>query len=251
MHVDSPARDSLACDLMEPVRPQVDAYVLEWISREPIRREWFFEKSDGNCRLMGSFAIRLSETAPTWGRAVAPVAEWVARTLSLGIKKQVRTGLPPTRLTQSLRREARPIPARPAAEKTLKPMRICRTCGEPLKRGQYYCKPCPLPAGKERFGDVARRGRIASHSPDAEISRSKTRRRHAAELRAWDAKSLPTWLTEQAYHEKIQPRLAEVTVPAMAAALGISGPYATDIRAGRRRPHPRHWPALARLVDLA
>jgi hypothetical protein len=30
---------------------------------------------------MGSFAVRLSETAPTWGRAVAPVAEWVARTL--------------------------------------------------------------------------------------------------------------------------------------------------------------------------
>jgi CRISPR-associated endonuclease Cas1 len=106
MHVDSPARDSLACDLMEPVRAQIDAYVLDWISREPIRREWFFEQRDGNCRLMASLAVRLSETAATWGRAVAPIAEWVARTLSLGIKKQVRTGLPATRLTQSLRREA-------------------------------------------------------------------------------------------------------------------------------------------------
>src|SRR6202521_5258700 len=93
MHVDSPSRDSLACDLMEPIRPLVDAYVLDWIGSEPIRREWFFEQRDGNCRLMGSFAIRLSETAATWGRAVAPIAEWVARTLSLGIKKQVRTGL--------------------------------------------------------------------------------------------------------------------------------------------------------------
>jgi len=68
MHVDSPARDSLACDLMEPVRPQVDAYVLDWISREPIRRDWFFEQRDGNCRLMASFAVRLSETAAMWGR---------------------------------------------------------------------------------------------------------------------------------------------------------------------------------------
>jgi CRISPR/Cas system-associated endonuclease Cas1 len=25
------ARDKLACDLMEPIRPQVDAYVLRWL----------------------------------------------------------------------------------------------------------------------------------------------------------------------------------------------------------------------------
>jgi hypothetical protein len=35
----------------------------------------------------------------------------------------------------------------------------------------------------------------------------------------------------------------------------ISGdePYAADIRAGRRRPHPRHWEALAKLavMDMA
>src|SRR2546428_7720000 len=81
LHVDSRKRDSLACDLMEPVRPQVDAYVLDWISREPLRREWVFEQRDGNCRLMGSFAAPLSETASTWGRAAAPLPEWGSRTL--------------------------------------------------------------------------------------------------------------------------------------------------------------------------
>src|SRR5262245_6528933 len=30
MHMDTNARDSLACDLMEPVRPILDAYVLNW-----------------------------------------------------------------------------------------------------------------------------------------------------------------------------------------------------------------------------
>jgi CRISPR-associated endonuclease Cas1 len=251
MHVDSPSRDSLACDLMEPVRPQVDAYVLEWISREPIRREWFFEQRDGNCRLMASFAVRLSETAPTWARAVAPIAEMVARTLSSAIKKQIRSGLPPTRLTQSLRREARPTTAKVAPEKTLKPMRICRTCGNTLKRGQLYCKPCALPAAKERFGDVARLGRIKSHTGEAEMSRSKTRQRHAAALKAWEPTTLPDWLTERAFCGRIQPRLTEVTVPVISKALGISGPYATDIRAGRRRPHPRHWEKLARLVGVS
>ena len=81
LHVDTPARDSLACDLMEPVRAQIDAYLLDWVTRQPLRREWFFEERDGNCRLMGSFAVRLSETLPIWRRAVAPVAEWVARAL--------------------------------------------------------------------------------------------------------------------------------------------------------------------------
>jgi hypothetical protein len=43
----------LACDLMEPVRREVDAYLLDWLTHEPLRREWFFEQRDGNCRLMG------------------------------------------------------------------------------------------------------------------------------------------------------------------------------------------------------
>src|SRR6185437_325819 len=57
LHVDTDARDSLACDLMEVVRPEIDAHVLDWIRRGPLRREWFFEERNGNCRLMGSFVI--------------------------------------------------------------------------------------------------------------------------------------------------------------------------------------------------
>ncbi len=58
LHVDTPYRDSLACDLMEAVRPQVDGYLIDWLTREPLKREWFFEQRDGNCRLMGSFAAQ-------------------------------------------------------------------------------------------------------------------------------------------------------------------------------------------------
>jgi CRISPR-associated endonuclease Cas1 len=250
MHVDSPARDSLACDLMEPVRPQVDAYVLEWISREPIGREWFFEQRDGNCRLMASFAAQLSQTARLWSRAVAPIAEMVARTLSSAIKKQIRSGLPPTRLTQSLRREARETPDKPLPETAAKPMRICRTCGEPLKRGQLYCKACALPAGKEKFVDVARQGRAASHTREAEARRGETQSRQTAARLKWRASDQPAWLNEETYRERIQPRLAEITVPVISSALAVSKPYATDIRSGRRCPHPRHWHPLAQLVGV-
>ena len=47
---------------MEPVRPKVDAYVLDWILHETLTRDWFFEQRDGNCRLMAPFVGRLSET---------------------------------------------------------------------------------------------------------------------------------------------------------------------------------------------
>ena len=251
MHVDSLARDSLACDLMEPVRPQVDAYVLGWISREPIRREWFFEQRDGNCRLMASFAARLSETASTWARAVAPIAEMVARTLSSAIKKQIRSGLPPTRLTQNQRREARPTIAKVAAEKSLKPTRICRSCGAALHRGRTHCAACSVPVSKERFVEVARKGRVASHSRAAEARRAATQRRNAAAISTWKASDLPEWFTEEIYRTKIQPALAGITVPAIATTLGISEPYATNIRSGRRIPHRRHWLALGRFVGVS
>jgi CRISPR-associated endonuclease Cas1 len=132
IHLDTPARDSLACDLMEPVRPQIDAYVLDWITREPLKREWFFEQRDGNCRLMGSFAARLSETAPTWGRAVAPYAEWVARTLWSRQGRTNREPAPPTRLTQQRRREVKGGSSGPLSEFVPRPERICRVCGTTL-----------------------------------------------------------------------------------------------------------------------
>src|ERR1700694_1058781 len=145
MHVDSPSRDSLACDLMEVVRPQVDAYLLDWIVREPLHRDWFFEQRDGNCRLMGSFAILLSETAPTWGRAIAPIAEWVSHVLWSTIRKQIRQPHPATRLTQSIRREARRDSFELKTEHSPLPPRICRTCGLVLKRGQNHCASCAVP----------------------------------------------------------------------------------------------------------
>lgn len=47
LHSDTRTRDSLACDLMEPIRPQVDAFLLDWLRRAPLQREWFFEQRDG------------------------------------------------------------------------------------------------------------------------------------------------------------------------------------------------------------
>jgi len=42
--------------------------------------------------------------------------------------------------------------------------------------------------------------------------------------------------------------LVSATLSEIASAIGVSIPYASDIRKGRRRPHPRHWQALAELT---
>ena len=236
---------------MEPVRPQVDAYVLEWISRKPLRREWFFERRDGTCRLMGSFAVQLSETAPTWARAIAPLAERVSRTLWSTIRKPARQLSPATRLTGAHRRQAKGRPSSLPARPGPRPPAVCRLCGVPIRFRRTYCASCAVTVSKEALVKAARLGRVAGHSSKARARQAEKQRRHAAELKAWQPSDKPDWLTEATYREKIQPRLAAITVSALSLALGVSEPYAAEIRAGRQRPHPRHWLTLARLVGVS
>ena len=106
-HVDQPSRESLSCDLMEPIRPLADSYLLDWITKQPLKREWFFEQRNGNARLMASLTEKLSETAPIWARAVAPVAEWVAQAFWSSRKNADSEQLLPTRLTHRRRSEGR------------------------------------------------------------------------------------------------------------------------------------------------
>jgi CRISPR-associated endonuclease Cas1 len=251
MHVDSQARDSLACDLMEPVRPQVDAYLLDWMTRTSLRREWFSEQRDGNCRLIGSFAARLSETAPTWGRAIAPFAEQVARALWSTIAKPVRLRAPSTRLTQGHRRQAKGSSPDPPTQAPPKPPRICRGCGASIPPGKSFCFACGVIESTERLAEVAHAGRAAAQSAEAQAKRAVTQRRNAFAQYAWKESDLPAWLTEKVYAEQIQPRLAGITSSALSSALGVSRQYAINIRAGRRRPHPRHWLSLAQLVGVS
>jgi CRISPR-associated endonuclease Cas1 len=251
LHADGPVRDSLACDLMEPVRPKVDAYLLDWITREPLKRDWFFEQRDGNCRLMGPFAVRLSETAPTWGRAVAPVAEWVAHALASRIPKATRQIGSATRLTQRRRREARGGKPFVSTKPAPREQSVCKTCGTSIEAGKIYCATCAVTVSRENLVELARSGRVAAQSSEAQARRAATKRRHDAARCGWLASSQPAWLNNEFYTNKIQPRLATITVPAISSAIGVSLPYAADIRAGRRRPHPRHWQALAEVVGVA
>jgi CRISPR-associated endonuclease Cas1 len=251
LHMDAPSRDSLACDVMEPIRPLVDSYVFDWVTREPLDRNWFFEERDGNCRLMASFAQRLAETLPTWAQAVAPQAEWVAKEFWVRRRKSTQSSQLPTRLTESRRREGRGVSPSVPLPKAPRPLRVCRSCGAILKRGLNYCSMCSRDLSKVNLLEAAKLGRIATHSPKAEALRAETMRRQGAAKRAWQWSDLPEWLNESTYHKQIMPRLVGIKVRTISSALGVSDPYATDIRRGNRVPHPRHWLRLAQLVDLS
>jgi CRISPR-associated endonuclease Cas1 len=247
LHVDTDARDSLACDLMETVRPRVDAFLLQWITSEPLRREWFFEQRDGNCRLMASFAERLSGTMPAWSQYLGPIAEWVSRVLWSTFRNHGRK--PATDLTQNHRRYAKGTPLLRVSELPQIP-RLCRSCGRKLSRGRQLCSNCNVEVTTQAMIKAAEKGRLLAHTPEAEAKRAANQRRNIEAQKAWRPTDLPIWLDQDTYKTRILPRLADVKVSAIRLLTGVSKPYATAIRSGERLPHPRHWQALAKLLEM-
>jgi CRISPR-associated endonuclease Cas1 len=245
LHKDTRNRDSLASDVLEAVRPQVDAFLLDWLTREPLRRQWFLEERNGNCRLMSSLASRLSETCAIWRRAVAPFAEGIARALW---SKRSRSEA--TRLTQNEKRAAKGILSDIDLRTPQLRYSTCRLCGTEVRHTQKYCRDCVPKIVRENVLKAGRLGRQNTHRPEAQSRRSETQRRQNAALNAWHPKDKPDWLDEQTYRSQIRPRLLTVQVPRIAAAILVSEPYALRIRAARCIPHPRHWLTLARLVGV-
>lgn len=248
-HADQPHRESMSCDLMEPVRPQVDAYLLDWIITQPLKREWFFEQRDGSARLMASLTKRLAETAPTWGRAVAPVAEWVAQALwSSTSKSASKEPNLPTRLTQRHRSEGRGNTFK-QRRGILRQPKVCAACGAEGVNGRY-CGACAVDAAKKTMADIASLRHMKPKSKKEKAYLSKVLSNHAVANTWWNPSSQPSWLTEECYVQRIQPLLRTKKNREIAEAIQVSELYAGFIRSGRRRPHQRHWQALAELVGF-
>ncbi len=224
LHNDTRNRDSLACDLMEPIRPKVDAFLLDWLRHAPLRKKWFFERGDGNCRLTSEFACELSETSRLWRQALGPIAEWIAHTLWSTTSRSLRTKAPATRLTQRRKREAKGI--------------------SPCVPVTPVMSPRDAPA-------IPKPVRLNGRDAIAQARRGEAQRRQAAVRKAWNVSDSPDWLDEEFYRKQIQPRLSGLKVPSIRSSLSVSQAYALRIRTGHCIPHPRHWLTLARLVGIS
>ena len=165
LHVDTPNRDSLACDLMEVCRAKVDAFVLNWLQSEPLRRSDFWEDRNGNCRIVSSLAIKICETADTWRKLVAPVAEYVAQEIWSSVAKPAATSklarqLIATRLTQ---RNKRVVKGRDVTEVNQpKPEHACGNCGIQIPRDKTLCSNCAKQTTRMNF----RQGRKQAQHPE-------------------------------------------------------------------------------------
>jgi len=235
LHSDTRTRDSLACDLMEPIRPQVDAFLLDWLRGAALQRKWFFEQRDGNCRLTSEFACELSQTSGLWKQALGPFAEGITHALWSTTSRSSREKVPATRLTQNRKREAKGIPTN---EPTLNANSL-------ISGPECTAKVSP------EIRLISRAVRLNAHDPIAKARRAEGQRRQVAARRGWNLSEKPDWLDKKFYRQQIQPLLSDATVTSIQSALSVSEPYASRIRSGRCIPHPRHWVTLASLVGVS
>jgi CRISPR-associated endonuclease Cas1 len=251
LHADTPNRNSLSCDLMEVCRPKVDAFVLNWLQNEPLRKSDFWEDRNGNCRLVSALAIKLAQTSDTWRKLVAPIGELVAQALWASISRPPSTPAGQGVATRLTQRNKRGVKGSNVPEvKLVKPEHVCSGCGRAIRPERNHCATCAVDSATERLMNAARIGRVAARSPEARARHAESERRHANARSSWDASSQPAWLTAELFSHKIQPLLADVSTSVIRSRIGVSRWYASRIRQGYC-PHPRHWEALANLVGLS
>jgi hypothetical protein len=255
VHADVRGRDSLSLDLIEPNRPNVDAYVLELLEGHEFTASDFFETRKGVCRLLPPLTERLAETTVQWASVAAPVAERVAATLAKAPGSRVDRL--PTPLTNANRLAGREVMRRrhrqPRAAKALPP---CKACGgEVPHHSRDYCDTC-LPAyqreqfehrfsgsGLARLEALKTEGLDPTHGGQARAKRAATNVLRKSELRAWEQqRGKPVDLT--AFEHEILLLIQNVPLSQLAQATGLSLRYVSQIRRGEKVPHPRHWAAI-------
>jgi len=286
LHADTRARDSLACDLMEAARPQVDAFVLDLLRAHTFSHADFFENVDGVCRVTANLTPTLAATAPRWARGLAPIAERVAQALHDG--RYVTLTLPaglavspemaerqeratrakgkgralPTKLTEENRSRGRDGVRRNERPKSRELQAVlfpaCRGCGVRLaSHDRRYCDEC-LPeqraesvatfstAGPAALAARRAAGDDPAHTPSANRKKGERNAAHRTEAERWEQEHHEP-VNNETFARDVLPHLQGVPLSALMQVTGLSLRYCSLIRRGERVPHPRHWDTLRAL----
>lgn len=250
VHADTINRASLALDLIEPVRPEVEAFVLEMVAARSFRKRDFTEDRAGHVRLLAPLTHELAETMPKWAQAVAPWAERVAHTLAQDIEGKY---VPRTPLTRTKGKKAQAevkarkamaavasssaTRQRPTAART-KVSYSCPDCGGPVANlRRVRCDACVAADPRQTPALRANRARAIS-----------TRRQKEA---AWVALNPggspvdPGWVAEV-----LRPALGKVKLSLVVKTCEVTKSTASNWRNGRTCPHEMHWKTLAELTGL-
>jgi CRISPR-associated endonuclease Cas1 len=253
-HYDHRYRNSLAADLMEPIRPTVDRYLFDVLNARSFADNDFFETRTGVCRLTPRLTSELAATRAHWSQLAGPVAEQVAHALLAAPSWEPLARL----MTRpSSRRQDRTATSRPDKRTSLPGLeRRCGECGSPIPdpNARTCSEPCLkkllVRTGHEGAAKLQERMRELRASGDNPSGRPRARARQAAglarrqaERAAWEAQN-PGPYDGEAFRSEVLPLLAAVSIPAIQRATGLSTAQAWRIRKGVV-PHPMWWDALA------
>ena len=261
VHTDKKNRDSLALDLLEPLRPVAEHHVLRLLAARHFTTDDFHETPQGSCRLLPPLTHLIAQALPDFAIAVAPLAERIAHILAQSSPGSVHLRTPLSRgnytaaQTPGVRRAKRRQPQPGVMLPT------CRTCGTQLyDRNRKLCAAC-WPATRNAHAQLrntasqaARAVAIAEGRDPTQTAEARIKRRHslfaakAAEA-TWTANALVSPVTEQQLREHVLPGLQAVELKLMQQATGLSNSACSRIRRGLMTPHPRHWQALAALTQ--
>jgi hypothetical protein len=252
-HTDQRARDSMALDLMEALRPHADAYMIKLLADRKIRRRDFTEEPDGTVRILSPLTHHLALAIPLLRRKAAPVVEHAARTLTQASGRKGRLPTPLTRDNNSAAQEGRRVGER-RDERLMHSPPACRECGLVLEdRSRMYCDEClsalrlgnseNIGKAHERLRKLRGQGREPMAAPEVRTKIGRSNRARQRAILAWEAKHGHEWDPE-VFRREILPTLQAVTVTRMATASGLSVQYCSRIRAGKNVPHPMHWASL-------
>ena len=281
LHADQRNRDSLALDAMEPVRADVDAFLLVLLEDREFTARDFGELPNGICRIAAPLTHELALTLPHWRECLRPIAARLAqtfresllnkraapRTLSAKSRNKPRSVPGPERspLVATPRKASQPRPyatqawRAPTVEARQANPAACAMCGKPvLKRRRRHCEAC-MPKARREHGlraiSAARKALAAQTAAGNDPRRGAAVNRVRGEAiseghrrnRSW-AREHPEQRGEAWFRREIVPKLDAFSLKEIGKATGLSLAACSRIRAGAKIPHPRHWEALLALV---
>jgi CRISPR-associated endonuclease Cas1 len=244
LHADQLNRDSLSADLMEPIRPTVDRFVLRLLTERSLRAADFHETRDGACRLTPALARELAEASLSWGRLVGVVAEDVARRLD-AVPPRVRPV--PTPVSGRNRRAARGPAARVSAiEPPRAEVSACTQCGGATAAGRHTCSAACRAEAEDAAAALFRAG----GPPMTDAGRQRLGEKSADLIRrAREWQNANGMRRPEEFRETIYPLLADVPIRELARRTGLSLAYCRQIKRGQVVPHPMWWEGLGRSVE--
>ncbi len=281
LHADQRNRDSLALDAMEPVRADVDAFLLDLLEDRIFTARDFAELPNGICRIAAPLTHELALTLPHWRECLRSIAARLAQTFRESLANKSAS---PRTLAAKAGKKQRSVPAherspllatphkasqpRPYATRKWRAPTIevrptnptaCAMCGDQvLKRRRRHCEVC-MPKARREHGlraiEAARKA-LAAHvaagsDPRCTAAVNRARGKAISEghrrNRTW-AREHPAQRDVAWFKREIAPKLDGFPLKEIAEATGLSLAACSRIRAGARVPHPRHWENLSRLT---